>query len=195
MAACCGRRTASTAKGSVLKLMFGGGVYRYTSGALGNVDVRGRQLAAAILPGWRFIRDGFIVTVFAGLDFQNHRLSPDDPTAGLRGSYVGLRTGFELWYEPTPDHHGRGRRLGFHRRAELFGARSPPAGGCSSGSISARSCRASPPTTTTGSSAPACTSPACETGAVRMVGRPRLGQRQRPPQQRSTASSGLIDRR
>jgi hypothetical protein len=89
-------------EGPVLKLMFGGGVYHYISGALGNVDVRGQQLAGALLPGWRFVRNGFIVTVFAGLDFQNHRLSPDDQTAGLRGGDVGLRTGFELWYEPTP---------------------------------------------------------------------------------------------
>ena len=89
-------------EGAVLKLMFGGGVYHYLSGALGNADVRGVQLAGAVLPGWRFMRNGFIVTVFAGLDFQNHRLSPDDPSAGLRGSYAGLRTGFELWYEPTP---------------------------------------------------------------------------------------------
>ena len=95
-------RSGLDREGPVLKLMFGGGVYQYTSGALGNVDVRGIQLSGALLPGWRFIRNGAIVTVFAGLDIQNHRLSPDDPSAGLRGSYVGLRTGFELWYEPTP---------------------------------------------------------------------------------------------
>src|SRR5262249_31438679 len=39
--------------GVVLKLMLGGGVYRYTSGALGNVNVRGEELAGALLPGWR----------------------------------------------------------------------------------------------------------------------------------------------
>jgi hypothetical protein len=89
-------------EGVVLKLMFGGGIYHYISGALGNVEVRGRQLALAILPGWRFVRDRLTVTVFAGLDLQNHRLTPDDPSAGLRGGHAGLRTGFELWYEPTP---------------------------------------------------------------------------------------------
>ena len=31
--------------GPVLKLMFGGGIYHYLSGALGNADVLGRQLA------------------------------------------------------------------------------------------------------------------------------------------------------
>ena len=88
-------------EGPVLKLMFGGGVYRYASEALGNIDVRGEVLAGGILPGWRFIRDKLYVTLFAGYDFQSHRLFPDDPTAGLRGNYSGLRTGFELWYEPN----------------------------------------------------------------------------------------------
>ena len=88
-------------EGLVLKLMFGGGVYRYVSGALRGAEVRGRELGASLLPGWRFVRSGLFVTVFAGPDFQNHSLSPDDPSAGLRGSHVGLRTGFELWYEPS----------------------------------------------------------------------------------------------
>jgi Cellulose biosynthesis protein BcsS len=88
-------------EGLVFKLMFGGGSYRYTSGALGNIDVVGAQLGGAAMFGWRFIRNGFIVTVFAGVDYQDHRLTPDDPSAGLRGEYFGLRTAVELWYEPS----------------------------------------------------------------------------------------------
>jgi hypothetical protein len=87
--------------GPVLKLMFGGGVYRYISGALGNAEVRGTEFAATILPGWRFVQNGISVTVFLGYDFQHHSLRPDDRSAGLRGNYHGARTGFELWYEPT----------------------------------------------------------------------------------------------
>ena len=89
-------------QGPVLKLVFGGGTYRYLSGALGNTEVQGHELAAAVLPGWRFVRDNLTVTVFLGYDFQQHRLTPDDPSAGLRGNYHGVRTGFELWYQPTP---------------------------------------------------------------------------------------------
>ena len=70
-------------EGPVLKLMFGGGVYHYRSGALGNADVRGELLAGAVLPGWRFIRGGLTATVFLGVDFQQHRLTPDDLSAGL----------------------------------------------------------------------------------------------------------------
>jgi hypothetical protein len=88
-------------EGFVLKLMAGGGIYRYVSGALDNTEIMGGMLSAAILPGWRFRRDKLTVTFFAGLDLQNHRLTPDDPSAGLRGRYAGLRTGFELWYEPS----------------------------------------------------------------------------------------------
>jgi hypothetical protein len=87
--------------GPVLKLMFGGGLYHYNSGALGNIDVAGREFAASILPGWRFVRDNLYVTVFLGYDFQHHRLTPDDPSTGLRGTYNGLRAGFELWWQPT----------------------------------------------------------------------------------------------
>jgi len=87
--------------GPVLKLMFGGGLYHYNSGALGNIEVAGREFAASVLPGWRFVHDNLFVTVFLGYDFQNHRLTPDDVSAGLRGSYNGLRTGFELWWQPT----------------------------------------------------------------------------------------------
>ena len=66
-------------EGPVLKLLFGGGIYHYVSGASCNAEVRGTELAAAILPGWRFVRNGVSITMFLGCnDFQQHRLSPDD---------------------------------------------------------------------------------------------------------------------
>jgi hypothetical protein len=89
-------------EGLVFKLMFGGGTYRYISGALGNIEVAGRQFATSAMPGWRFMGTNLIVTAFAGLDYQDHRLTPDDPSAGLRGSAIGLRVAVEVWWEPTP---------------------------------------------------------------------------------------------
>lgn len=50
-------------EGFALKVMFGGGNYRYISGALNNTEVSGRLLAATILPGYRFVRDKFIATI------------------------------------------------------------------------------------------------------------------------------------
>jgi hypothetical protein len=89
-------------EGFTFKAMISGGTYRYRSGALGDVEVTGRQLSASLMPGWRLKRDGFTVTLFAGLDAQDHRLSPDDPGGRLRGAMFGLRGGFDLWYQPTP---------------------------------------------------------------------------------------------
>jgi hypothetical protein len=88
-------------EGLVLKLIIGGGAYRYTSGALGNTEVVGNMLAGSVLPGYRFIRGPVTATIYLGYDFQRHRLTPDDPSAGLRGDHIGLRTGFELWYQPN----------------------------------------------------------------------------------------------
>lgn len=88
-------------EGLVLKLAVGGGLYRYHSSALGDFEITGFKTDASVLPGWRFRRGDFLVTVFAGLDWQRHKLLPDDPNAGLRGSYAGLRTAVELWYQPS----------------------------------------------------------------------------------------------
>jgi hypothetical protein len=87
------------AEGFTLKLLVGGGRYTYYSGGLSQ-DVSGQVLSAAAMPGWRFKRDGFIVTLFAGADMQDHRLSPDDPGARLRGFYLGARIAGEVWYQP-----------------------------------------------------------------------------------------------
>lgn len=89
-------------EGPVLKLVSGAGLYRYRSGALGDLEITGEVLSASLMPGWRFKRAGFTLTLFAGLDAQDHYLSPFDPFSSLIGSYVGLRTAFELWHEPTP---------------------------------------------------------------------------------------------
>jgi hypothetical protein len=86
--------------GPVFKVLLNGGFYRFRSGA---TDITGRQMMAAALPGWRWRREGLEVTVFAGLDVQDHRFSPDDPGNRLRGTRAGARGGFDVWYEPFRD--------------------------------------------------------------------------------------------
>jgi hypothetical protein len=88
--------------GFTLKTLISGGTYNYLSGALGNAQVDGRELVAQVMPGWRFKSGATEIKVFAGLDGQNHHLSPDDPGSKLRGGDVGLRAAFEFWTEPTP---------------------------------------------------------------------------------------------
>ena len=87
--------------GFTLKAVISGGNYNYLSGALG--QVRGRELVAQVMPGWRFKRGTIELKTFAGLDAQSHHLSPNDPDSKLRGDDLGLRTAFELWAEPTAD--------------------------------------------------------------------------------------------
>jgi hypothetical protein len=89
-------------EGFTLKLLLNGGAYRYRSAALNDTKILARQSSIAAMPGWRFKRAGFEVTVFAGLDLQNFKFTPDDPESRLHGRRIGARTGFELWYEPSP---------------------------------------------------------------------------------------------
>lgn len=84
--------------GFTLKLLLAEGTYRYLSGA---TAIRGTGLLAAILPGWRIKRGEVEIKLFAGLDLQNHRTSPDDPASSLRGSHAGIRVNAEIWWEPT----------------------------------------------------------------------------------------------
>jgi hypothetical protein len=86
-------------EGFTLKLLLGAGTYRYRTGT---TEVTGRQYLASALPGWRF-KDGAIeLTVFGGLDLQQHQTSPDDPGNAARGLHAGARGGFDLWFEPMP---------------------------------------------------------------------------------------------
>jgi len=89
-------------EGFTLKAAMSGGIYRYNSGALGNVEVYGYEVVGQVLPGWRFKRGTLEVKAFAGLDLESHRLFPDDSSSRLRGGAVGLRGAIDLWYEPTP---------------------------------------------------------------------------------------------
>ncbi len=90
-------------QGFTLKLLAGGGTYRYLAGGQGGVEVRGVTTLGAIMPGWRFKLGKFEATVYGGPDFQTHRLTPDDPGNRLRGTHRGLRTGADIWYEPATD--------------------------------------------------------------------------------------------
>ncbi len=87
--------------GFTFKAALAGGTYRYRSGALGGAQVTGREFGAQILPGWRFKRDTLEVKIFTGLEIREHHLTPDDPTARLRGHITAMRWAVDLWYEPT----------------------------------------------------------------------------------------------
>jgi hypothetical protein len=87
-------------EGFTLKLLGGGGTYRYLAGGVGGVEVRGVNTLGAIMPGWRLRAENLETTLYGGLDFQSHTLSPDDPGNRMRGSHFGARVGADIWYEP-----------------------------------------------------------------------------------------------
>jgi hypothetical protein len=88
--------------GLLFKALISGGSYTYFSGAIGT-EILGRELVAQFMPGYRFKIANTEIKLFGGLDLQWHRLSPDDPSSGLRGQQTGFRVGFELWSEPWPN--------------------------------------------------------------------------------------------
>ena len=85
-------------EGFTLKLLMAGGAYRYIAGS---DHVTGRATSGRLLPGWRFKQGRSEITVYLGLDTQNHQLSPDDVGNPLRGTHVGLRFAADVWLEPT----------------------------------------------------------------------------------------------
>jgi Cellulose biosynthesis protein BcsS len=88
------------ADGFTLKLLVNGGRYAYNSGAL-NGQVDGTMLSGAALPGWRFVRGGLTVSLFAGPVVQDYRLSPFDPGSRLHGLYAGGQFATDVWYQPS----------------------------------------------------------------------------------------------
>lgn len=89
--------------GFMLKLLLGGGAYRYNAGSLGGEKVIGTEWMAQALPGFRIKRGQAEFKFFFGPEWQRHKLWPDDPGNRLRGLNFGVRMATELWYEPTRD--------------------------------------------------------------------------------------------
>ena len=85
--------------GFTLKLLLAAGTYKYRSGTS---EITGTHALNALMPGWRFKRNGFEVTVYAGLDVQTHTTTPIDAGNRLRGVHAGLRAGADVWYEHGP---------------------------------------------------------------------------------------------
>jgi hypothetical protein len=86
--------------GFIVRLFMAESAERYrTAAATFRTDI----LRGSVLPGWRIKRGEFELKVFAGLDFENHNLTPDFISAKLRGPHPGLRIAAETWAEPVPE--------------------------------------------------------------------------------------------
>jgi hypothetical protein len=86
--------------GFITRLFVSDGVERYDTGQkrFNTAIVRASPLA-----GWRFKPNDFELKVFAGPELENRVLTPDIPTAKLRGTHIGARAAAELWWEPMPE--------------------------------------------------------------------------------------------
>lgn len=87
--------------GLLLKVLMSGGLYRYNSANLGGERVIGAETTIQVMPGFKIKRGDLEAKFFMGLDAEEHRLWPDDPSNSLRGHMWGMRVSTELWYEPT----------------------------------------------------------------------------------------------
>ncbi len=86
--------------GFIGKVLLDGGEYTYISGDLAET-IDGTKLSAAVLPGWRFIRDSLTVSLFMGPVVQDYRLTPFDPGSRLHGLYTGAEFASDIWYQPN----------------------------------------------------------------------------------------------
>ena len=69
--------------------------------AIASNEIVGVETMGAALLGARWHAPGLEVTVYAGLDVQDHRFLPNDPGNRLRGTHGGVRGGFDVWFEPV----------------------------------------------------------------------------------------------
>jgi opacity protein-like surface antigen len=86
--------------GFITRLFVSRGIERYDTGSKRFETTITR---AAPLAGWRFSQDKLEFKVFAGPELENRVLTPDVPTATLRGTHIGARVASELWWEPVPE--------------------------------------------------------------------------------------------
>jgi len=85
--------------GFTLKMLLAGGDYLYRASA---IDVRGVDVVASILPGYRIKRGNLEIKMFVGIDVQHHWTLPFDPWNRLRGTHAGARFNIDAWWEPLP---------------------------------------------------------------------------------------------
>ena len=119
-AAWCGRPAGSISEGFTAKLMAGAGTYRYRNG---NTPTKGDVVVFDVMPGWRFKPGSADIAVFAGLDIQNHRLTPDDLNNAARGTHAGLRHRDGFLVGARAQHDDERGSLVLHHRHRLLGPR------------------------------------------------------------------------
>jgi hypothetical protein len=77
-----------------------GGRYEYHGGD-NNELFKGRFVSADALVGWSHVFLNGAVTLAVGVNYQNHRVRPNDPNNPVVGSEVGFKVQGDVWINPT----------------------------------------------------------------------------------------------
>ncbi len=88
------------APGPRVKALTGFGAYDYNSalpGVAGPVNFDGDVALAQLLGGYQWRRGEWTVKAYAGVGFETHDLSPNDPANTVNGSEFGVMGQLELW--------------------------------------------------------------------------------------------------
>ena len=90
--------------GFLARALIGAGGYDYSRTPSPSVD--GDVISGDIMVGYqKFFGDNPLtasrITLFAGIDHQNHDLSPNDPANQVNGSETGFKTQLEAEFKPT----------------------------------------------------------------------------------------------
>lgn len=86
-------------EGFFLRLIASDGLERYNAVAS---HITTQIFRASLLPGWKFKRGSFEVSVFAGPDLEIDTPVYSSPVTKMRGTHFGGRGGADFWWEPIP---------------------------------------------------------------------------------------------
>jgi Cellulose biosynthesis protein BcsS len=75
------------------------GQYRY-QGDTG--EFRGKFVSTDALLGWSNVFDDGALTLAVGVNYQDHSVTPFDPSNSVQGAKTGFKVQGDLWVNPTP---------------------------------------------------------------------------------------------
>jgi len=65
--------------------------YQYTNPSVTSATIDGKQWQFDMMPGYQIVRGGATFGGYVGFDYQDVQLSPEDPTAPVRGTKAGVK--------------------------------------------------------------------------------------------------------
>lgn len=84
-------------KDGFLLRTYGGFVnYRYSLDTVTGGKVNGDGWQGDVMLGYQWVRQMYTLSAFIGGDYQNYRLTPDDPTARIRGTEFGFKVAADV---------------------------------------------------------------------------------------------------